>query len=126
MKRADIDRFEKLTAQLASTHQEIATLAKRSPNDGVNEFKLKLINTLVDRCNAFFGAGYVPFEGFTVFSLDDLPTNSDVSFIIAQYIECAEKFRADHITQFGPRWFWVTEAGHEGEKIQTTAPKKLV
>jgi hypothetical protein len=125
MKRDDIDRFEKLTAQLASTHHEIATLAKRSPNDGVNEFKLELINTLVDRCNTFFGAEHVPFEGFTMFSLDDLPTNSDVSFIIAQYIECAEKFRADNIQTLGGRWWWTTDQQDDGKPIQTSAPKKL-
>ena len=43
MKRSEIDLFEKLKAQLDGIYQELSLLAKRSPNDGVNPFKLKFI-----------------------------------------------------------------------------------
>ena len=36
----DIDKFEKVQGQLESLLSEIAVLAKKSPNDGVNKFKL--------------------------------------------------------------------------------------
>ena len=44
MKRDDVDIFEKLTAQLGSLHQEMSALAKKSPNDAINNFKIQLVN----------------------------------------------------------------------------------
>ena len=51
MKRADVDIFEKLTAQLGSLYQEISTLAKKSPNNAINTFKLKFVNGTLSQCN---------------------------------------------------------------------------
>lgn len=124
MKRADIDEFEKLNAQLDSLHQEMSVLAKKSPNDAVNAFKIKLVNTTVDRCNKLFGAKYKPFAEFDTFQTDELPSNSDVTFIVSQYIECAEKFRADNIFAEHGMWYWQLDGGKE--KIRTLGPKKLL
>ena len=46
MKRVDVDNFEKLDGQLQSTYDEISLLSKKKPNDAVNKFKLKFVNTL--------------------------------------------------------------------------------
>jgi hypothetical protein len=54
MKRADIDTFEKLKAQLDGLYQEMSVLAKKSPNDAVNAFKIKLVNATLERCNFFW------------------------------------------------------------------------
>ena len=109
IKREDVGVFEKLTAQLSSSHQEVSALSKKTPNSALNTFKLKLINGVLERCNAFFGDEYRPFADFSTFSLEDLPSNSDVSFILAQYLECAENYRADRVRQiFGGRWVWDT------------------
>ena len=72
-------------------------LAKKSPKDAVNEFKLKFINTVLSQCNSLFGKDNRPFADFETFAADSLPSNSDVTFILSQYIECAEKFRSDNI-----------------------------
>jgi hypothetical protein len=131
MNREQVDIFEKLTAQLQSTHREMSALAKRSPHDAVNAFKLKLINATIDQCNELFGEAYRPFADFVTFVSDEMPSNSDVSFIVAQYLECAEKFRADHIIAVKyNRWVWDTEDLGEdddgGENaIHTLPPKKL-
>jgi hypothetical protein len=122
MKRADVDTFEKLNAQLDSVHQEIAVLVKKSPNDAVNQFKMKFINSALDQCNTILGTKYRPFQDFENFSSDELPTNSDVSFIISQYIECMEKFRADNIEFTNFEWHWKTK---DGTKINTKAPNKF-
>lgn len=106
IKRQDVSVFEKLTAQLASSHQEVSALSKKAPNGSLNAFKLKLINAVLERCNTFFGREYRPFPDFSSFSLDDMPTNSDASFVLSQYLECAEKYRADRISQWGGRWTW--------------------
>ena len=132
MKREEVDLFEKFTAQLESTHREMSALSKKSPNDAVNAFKLKLINTVLEGCNKLLEDKYKPFADFTTLSEDDLPSNSDVSFIVAHYLECAEKFRADHIVKDGfGIWLWYTDDLNEDDEemsetaIRTTAPKKL-
>jgi hypothetical protein len=121
LKRSQIDAFEKLVAQLESLHDEMSVLSKKSPNDAVNGFKIKLVNSILDQCNTFLGTRYRPYVDFERFAVDELPSNSDVTFIIAQYIECAEKFRADHIYQNYGAWYWQCE----GEEIRTATPKKL-
>lgn len=123
MTREEVDQFEKLTAQLVAAHQEVSALSKKSPKDAVNVFKLKLINSTLERCNAALGSKYMPFDDFSTFPLEDLPSNSDVSFIIAHYLEAAEKFRSDHIVQVaGGRWQWHVD---DGNPIRTASPKKL-
>jgi hypothetical protein len=79
MKRDAIDSFEKLVVQLDSLHAELTMLAKKSPKDAVNEFKLKFINTVLAQCNSLFGKENRPFAEFETFSMDALPSNSDVT-----------------------------------------------
>ncbi len=125
MKHKDVDTFEKLKAQLDSLHQEMSMLAKKSPNDAVNAFKTKFINATLKQCNDFFGQKYKPFPDFDVFLTDELPSNSDVTFIASQYIECAEKFRADNIVPWGADWYWDTPGDRPKDRPRTAAPKKL-
>ncbi len=75
----------------------MSTLARKSPNDAVNAFKIGLVNSTLRQCNALFGKKYLPFEDFAEFSQDELPSNSDVAFVVSQYKECAERLRADNI-----------------------------
>ncbi len=128
MKHADVDIVEKLVAQLGSLYQEMSALAKKSPNDAINTFKLQFVNGCLANCNEFLGRQYRPFSDFEVFSSDDMPSNSDVTFILSQYIACTEKFRADNIYMRHRRWFWNIEGvdpkAREGQ-IETTPPKKL-
>jgi|ERR1700733_588723 len=125
MKREAVDLFEKLVAQLDSLHAELTMLAKKSPKDAVNEFKLKFINTVIAQCNSFFGEENRPFADFETFVPDSLPSNSDVTFILSQYIECAEKFRADNIRNYGGVWWWKIDR-EERPSIRTAPPKKII
>jgi hypothetical protein len=123
MKRSDVDELEKLMGQLKSIHAEVSALAKKSPNDAVNSFKIKFINTSVSNCNKFLGETYKPFDDFDVFDIDDVPSNSDVTFIISQFLEALEKYRADNISYSVGRWYFMLEGADE--KIQTAQPMKL-
>ncbi|MFL5352284.1 hypothetical protein [Archangium sp.] len=123
MTRADVDKFEKLKAQLDGLYQEMSLLARKSPNDAVNEFKIKLVNATLVGCNALFGSQYRPYPEFEAFSTDDMPSNSDVTVILSQYIECAEKFRADSIDDSFDVWYWRVDG--EEESVRTAPPKKL-
>ena len=45
----EVEVLEKLIGQLKGLHAEISQLARKSPNDGLNPFKLKLITKLSRR-----------------------------------------------------------------------------
>lgn len=122
MERKHVDQFEKVKVQLDSLHQEMSVLAKKSPNDAVNAFKIRLINSTVESCNELFGAKHKPFADFDKFNTDELPSNSDATVIIAQYIECAEIFKADNV-YYDAGWHW--DIDDSEEVVDTTPPKRL-
>lgn len=93
----DIGTLEKIRGQLQAVHREISILSKKSPNDAVNVFKLGMINSIIVVANALLGDSYTPLAGFDKFDEDDLPSTSDVAFVVAQYLEEIERLRSDHI-----------------------------
>lgn len=131
MKREDIDKFEKVQGQLHGLLSEVAVLAKKSPNDGVNKFKLNFINQVLKEANAVLGEKYIPMASFSLFNEEDLPSNSDVTFILSQYLSCFEKLRVDNIKQdtitvgFNSRIAWVWVVSDKNTTIETTSPQKL-
>jgi hypothetical protein len=123
IKRKQVDELESIIGKLRSIHSEVSNLSNKKPNDGVNGFKIKMINTVVACANTFIGDDVKPFRDFYTFDLDDLPTNSDVAFVIGQYLECFEKFRADNIKPVGV--LWVYALSDSDDKIFTSKPAKL-
>lgn len=132
MNTDDVDRFEKLSGQLKGIYDEMSLLSKKSPADAVNKFKLKFINQQIAECNTMLSSMYRPFDDFEQFLEDDIPQNSDVVFIVAQYLQCMEKLRADNVVQRNGTWFWKVK-GKKGESVdekgfalvRTTRPKHL-
>lgn len=132
MNRTELDKFEKLVGQTQSVYDEISVLSKKSPNDAVNTFKLSFINKLLAAANILLGKSYRPFEEFTQFDEDNVPQNSDVVFILSQYLQCFEKVRADNVVMRMGSWHWTIEAKGEGGAdeagriyIRTVIPKRL-
>ncbi len=130
MKRKDVDKFEKLSGQLQGIYQELSILSKKYPNDAVNKFKLNFINQLLKNSNELLGDGYRPFPDFLEFDIDDVPQNSDVVFILSQYLQCFEKLRADNVVRHDGDWCWAVNADkdEEGDEfglvyVKTTHPK---
>ena len=99
--KEDIETLENTRAQLQAVHREISILSKKSPNDGLNAFKLNLINSILVAANSLLGDTYKPVAGFDEFNEDDMPSTSDVTFVIAQYLEEIERFRSDHTAHDG-------------------------
>ncbi|MBA4214222.1 MAG: hypothetical protein C0449_14195 [Polaromonas sp.] len=132
MNSLDVDRFEKLAGQVLGLYEEMSILSKKSPNDAVNKFKLKFINSQLSESNALLAERYRPFDDFEVFSEDDIPQNSDVVFILSQYLQCMEKFRGNQVVLRNGSWYWSVKGG-EGDKvdehgnilIRSTKPKYL-
>ncbi|MBA3473238.1 MAG: hypothetical protein H0T57_08435 [Rubrobacter sp.] len=113
-------------------YDEIAVLSKKSPNDAMNRFKLRFTNSLLRQGNELLGERYIPFDNFSEFDEDDVPQNSDIVFILAQYLQCFEKLRADNVIQRYTDWYWALEAseGEEGDEsgrvyVDTVKPKRL-
>lgn len=123
MKRKEVDEMEKLIGQLEGFHAEMSSMAKKSPNDGVNAFKLNFVNATLNRCNSILGAQYKPFQDFSSLNADDVPSNSDVTFMLTQYLSAIEKFRSDNIFQEHGHWYWKITDGSAA--VKTSMPKKL-
>ena len=119
----ELEQFEKLIGQLRGLHEEIGLLAKKSQNDAVNAFKLRLINKIVGSANAILRPNYLPFDDFEAFDTDDMPTNSDVALVLAQYLEESERYRSDNIEKYGGVWWYVVDG--ERSDVRTSAPAKV-
>lgn len=122
MKKDEIEYFSKTYAQLEALHNEISLLSKKSPSDGVNKFKLKLVNIVLTTTNEILGQKNKPFEDFSVFDEDDLPNNGDVNMLLSQYLSCMEELRVSNIQHFIDRWYWTIDGARS--KIITFSPRK--
>ena len=124
MTREEVDRFEKVQAQIEGLYSEISALSKKSQNDALNKFKLKFVNQVLGKANNVLGKSYMPFEDFTIFDENDIPTNSDCAMMLTQYLSCFEKLRADNVQLNGfTSWYWIIN-GKESN-IKTVMPKKI-
>jgi hypothetical protein len=120
----EINNFEKTQAQLESLHVEISALTKKSSNDALNKFKLKFVNKILEDANILLGGKYVPFDGFDKFDENDLPTNSDVTMMLGQYLNCMEKLRSDNLQNRHGYWYWMAEKSET--TIRTLPPNKII
>jgi len=102
--RNNAELLERLIGKLEGMHAEITALCKKSSSDAVNRFKLGFINPALAQCNELLGKGYQPLESFTGFNVDDVPSNSDVGFVIAQYLEALEKLRSHNVKLTNTGW----------------------
>ena len=127
--KINIDDFKKILNQLEGLHEEIATLSKKSYTDALNLFKLKMVNQIIKRANNLLGSDYKPFDDFEQFEEEDLPSNSDVTLVLSQYINCMESLREENITSqieytlsgsvAKIYWSW------KGVKVETYPPKNI-
>ena len=117
LKRTQVDHLEKLIGQVYGLHKEFAALTNKSPNAAVNTFKLHFVNITINNCNELLGKKHKPFEDFNLFDTDDVPSNSDLSFMIGQYMQALEKFRSDNLTtDFRGCWIYDIEDSYRGIK----------
>ncbi len=101
MNKVNVDIFKKLSVQLTCAYEEISVLSKKNPNDAVNKFKLKLLNKLLEDSNNLLTDKYKPFDDFNIFDEDDMPQNSDIVFILSQYMKSFNKYKSDNTDRRG-------------------------
>lgn len=124
MKEQELEVFIKVYAQIEALHGEIGLLSRKNPNDGVSKFKLQFINRALREANSILTDNQKPFANFNEFDEDSIPTTSDVTLILAQYLGCLEEIRCANIeSSFSKRWFW--KINGRISKIETAPPKKI-
>jgi hypothetical protein len=123
MTKKQVDEFETLAGQLQAFSTEMNTLVKKNPNDALNSFKLKLVNSVIHRSNEILGNTRKPFEDFDQFDETSMPTTSDVLVIVSQYLSALEQLRVENISCHLGKWHWTVDDHHE--QIRTAPPKKL-
>jgi len=119
----DVDSFIKLLMQAEKILQDFLELSKKKPNDAVNKFKLRLVNTILQQANGFLGEGYKPFESFETFDEDQVPSNSDVVLILSQYLGCLKKYGRDNTHYQDYNHYWIINGKASDLKVEW---KKLV
>ena len=117
----DIDAFEKLELQIHACRREIAELSRKKPNDAVNKFKLGHINAMLIKCNELLDED-IPLDGFMVFDVDQVPTNSDAVFVLAQYTDALHRFRTRHTEVYLNELFWKLADG--SKRIRAPRPSE--
>lgn len=121
MKAKDIDRFEKVKAQIAQLHNEVSVLSKSKPDNPINKFKLTFINEKLVEANAILKGEFKPFKDFMTFDEATLPSNSDVVMILSQYLDCLEAWRCANIHKDSYDWYWDVE----DQPIRTEEPSRF-
>lgn len=122
MKKRDVEELERVSGQLDGLHSEIGALARKSPNDAANKFKLRFINNAIISANRVLGPDYIPCTDFEQFDEDDLPTYSDAMLVLSQYIEQIERKRSDNIEKRAGVWYYSAD---DDSNIRTAPPKKI-
>lgn len=107
MNKKEVELFVKVNTQINTLYTEISALSKKKPNDAINKFKLKYINKVLEDANILLKENYKPFADFDLFNENDMPTNSDVTMMLPQYIDFLDKLRADNIKYKSGEYFWV-------------------
>ncbi len=122
MKLVDIQNFEKVEAQLKSIYEEMDVLSKKKPDDAINDFKLDLVNRIIELCNKILKDNK-PIKDFNKFESGKMPSNSDVVVVLSQYISCLDKVRSENINCLRGNWYWVIN--DKISNIRSAPPKKI-
>jgi hypothetical protein len=123
MNESEVAQFEKVEAQLMGFLEEFQSLTRKSPDHGVNKFKLKHVNVVLAAANKLMKPAQRPFADFQQFDDVDVPTNSDVLLILRQYANLLEEARAANITRYSGYWYWLIK-GQRSER-RARPPAKL-
>lgn len=118
---SQVATFDRLRSQLGTLYDEISILSKKSPDGAVNKFKLSILNEKLAEANELLGEDAKPSKQFTVFDVDNLPTNSDVVMMLSQYRDALEAWRSGRVHQTGFDWCWNTD---DGTSISTSSPTR--
>jgi len=114
MKKDDVYQFITTFNQRRTLYDEIFSLSQKKPNDPINKFKLNLINQILSISNSLLKNEFKPFSDFNLFDESEMPSNSDVTLMLSQYLDSMERFRSKNIkTGFNQGWIWIIDGDKE-------------
>ncbi|MES2439971.1 MAG: hypothetical protein V4584_12920 [Verrucomicrobiota bacterium] len=124
MNQEQIENFQRISPQLQAFHVEFEGLTKKSANSALNAFKLRIVNQTIADANEILGDDLLPIRDFAQFNDSELPSNSDVSMFLSQYLEAMEVLRIRNIDRDSSgRWHWIAENGEYDLNMQTFPPR---
>lgn len=88
----EVEEFLLLERMLSSQKRELDLLSIKKADGQLNKMKIKMINRVLSPLSDLF-KNEPSKEFLEILDEDDLPTNSDVVFIISQYITAISEFR---------------------------------
>jgi hypothetical protein len=103
-----VELYEELQSHLVALAAEVTVLAKKAPDAPLNQFKIKIVNERLRAANTLLTGIHKPFESFETFDETDLPSASDVSMVISQYINSLEGWRSANVVNINYSWYWNT------------------
>lgn len=116
----EVELFEKDERQLHVFYKEVSALSKKNANDGVNKFKLTLINSCLKELNTIMG---LPLDGFESFDEALIPSNSDVALVLGQYVAAVYAFRVSNTKILPNReWVWILD---KNRTVKTAGPYRF-
>jgi hypothetical protein len=122
MKKNDVFQFITTFNQMRTLYDEIFSLSQKKPNDPINKFKLNLINQILSISNLLLKKEFKPFPDFNLFDESDMPSNSDVTVMLSQYLDSMERFRSKNIKKgYNQEWTWIIDEDKETD-IKTYEP----
>ena len=87
-----IDQYELLEPLLESAYEEMQELSKKKQESPINSYKVKAINRIIIPLKELLKEENVN-SFLDILETDDLPTNSDVVFILGQYKKAMALYR---------------------------------
>ncbi|WP_249780562.1 hypothetical protein [Bradyrhizobium sp. dw_411] len=120
MNEKQVEEFRKMAAQLDALHHEASAASKKHPDKPVSKFKVKLANSVLLIARKVLGTS-APAMDFDQFDIDELPTNSDLSFVVTQFVECAEKLKMQNVQRINGIWYW--QVSDDTTDLVATAPR---
>ena len=91
----EIELYETIRPKIESIRNTIKDLSNKKPDVTLNSFKVKRVNLLLEQANGLL-KDLKPYEDFSKFDEDDLPTYSDVLMILKLYVKSFEKYWQDN------------------------------
>lgn len=90
-----INNYLTLQPQIKSIFLEMKDLSTKKPEITVNKFKMTIINSLISAVREILKTEE-EFKYLNNFSDDDLPQNSDVVLLLAQYMSALNQFESTY------------------------------
>lgn len=91
----EIELYGTIRPKIESIRNTIKDLSNKKPDITLNNFKVKRVNLLLEQANGLL-KDLKPYEDFSTFDEDDLPTYSDVLMMLNLYVKSFEKYWQDN------------------------------